>query len=175
MSRRVRIRALYGGRYEYEVLEVRDGLVRLRAPSGEVLEVKVLRESRDRLLVDFDGVVRSVLIGEDGVYVDGEMLPIESASVIYAAGPRQQATPEARVARPRAAGNVIAAPLSGKVLEVRVAKGTTVRRGDVVITMESMKMLIEVKSPSDGVVREVHVKPGDAVNKDQPLVELGQP
>jgi len=74
---------------------------------------------------------------------------------------------------PRAGtGKVITAAIPGKVLKVLVNEGDRVKAGDTVITLESMKMELEIKAPSDGVVKKILVKPGDAVNVGQTLVVL---
>ena len=59
-----------------------------------------------------------------------------------------------------------------KVSEVKVAVGDTVKKGDVVLIIESMKLMNEVTSDVDGVVQEILVKNGDAVEYDQPLMIL---
>ena len=59
-----------------------------------------------------------------------------------------------------------------KVSEVKVSVGDTVKKGDVVLIIESMKLMNEVTSDVDGVVQEILVKNGDAVEYDQPLMIL---
>ena len=53
-----------------------------------------------------------------------------------------------------------------------VKEGDTVKKGDVVLIIESMKLMNEVTSDVDGVVQEILVKNGDAVEYDQPLMIL---
>jgi pyruvate carboxylase subunit B len=66
----------------------------------------------------------------------------------------------------------VAAPMPGLVLDVLVDTGQTTRSGDVVVTLESMKMRTELHSPRDGVVRAVHVAPGEHVSHGQLLVTV---
>lgn len=66
----------------------------------------------------------------------------------------------------------IVAPLPGRVIEVRVKEGDTVQAGDVVIVLEAMKMANEIRATQAGVVSQVHVQSGKAVEKGQPLVTL---
>ena len=73
---------------------------------------------------------------------------------------------------PAAGGNVITAPISGKVLKVLVKPGDTVEPKTVVLTLESMKMELEVYAGRSGKVKNVLVKPGDSVRTGQPVVEL---
>lgn len=67
-------------------------------------------------------------------------------------------------------GTFYAAPSPDQAPFVKV--GDTVKKGDVVCIIESMKLMNEVNSDVDGVVREIVVKSGDAVEYDQPLIIL---
>jgi biotin carboxyl carrier protein len=66
----------------------------------------------------------------------------------------------------------VAAPLPGSVVAVRVQAGTAVCRGQVLVDLEAMKMVSEVRSPRDGTVSEVHVQAGEGVRHGQRLVTL---
>ncbi len=58
----------------------------------------------------------------------------------------------------------ILAPMPGKVVRVLAEGGGTVEKGAGVVVVEAMKMQNEMKSPRDGVVVSINVKPGDTVN-----------
>ncbi|PTU76147.1 urea carboxylase [Pseudomonas mangrovi] len=62
--------------------------------------------------------------------------------------------------------------IAGNLWQVQVEPGSTVRAGDVLVILESMKMEIPVLAPRDGVVREVRVQPGSAVRAGQRVVVL---
>jgi biotin carboxyl carrier protein len=64
------------------------------------------------------------------------------------------------------------APMPGKILQVRVEPGQTVRKGDVLAILEAMKMEHEVTAPHDGVVREVAIEPAQQVEAGALLVVL---
>lgn len=64
------------------------------------------------------------------------------------------------------------AKLSLKIVDVKVAKGSRVARDDVLLLFETMKMIGELKSPCDGVVEEVFVKPGAGVKSGSQLLRL---
>ncbi len=66
----------------------------------------------------------------------------------------------------------INAPMVGKVLSVDVKPGDQVKKNDVVLTLEAMKMQIKVYAPADGKVVEVNANAGDVVNTDTVLVTL---
>jgi acetyl-CoA carboxylase biotin carboxyl carrier protein len=66
----------------------------------------------------------------------------------------------------------VRAHIAGTVWKVEVAVGDAVSEGQTVVILESMKMEMPVESPAAGRVSALHVKPGDAVAENAPLVEL---
>ena len=82
--------------------------------------------------------------------------------------------PKRPPARKVDAGNPrhIGAPMPGTVTTVKVAAGQKVARGDVVITLEAMKMEAAVRAEIDGEVTEVLVQPGITVDAKDLLVVL---
>lgn len=69
-------------------------------------------------------------------------------------------------------GQVLKAPMPGKVTLVEVTVGQTVAPGDGLIVLEAMKMENELRAATAGTVRSVRVGPGEAVEKGQVLVEF---
>lgn len=63
----------------------------------------------------------------------------------------------------------IEAPMVGKILRIEKQAGESVEEDDVVLVMEAMKMEIPVVSPTAGVVKELKVSTGQAVDADQIL------
>jgi len=70
-------------------------------------------------------------------------------------------------------GQIIEAPMPGKVLSITVAVGDAVSEGDTICTLEAMKMEMPVSSTVSGTVRGIHVGVGDNVAHGEPLVTLG--
>ena len=60
--------------------------------------------------------------------------------------------------------------MPGKITEVQVKVGDTVSAGSTVCILEAMKMFNELKSPSDGIVKEVNVEVGSNVTTSDLLV-----
>ena len=58
----------------------------------------------------------------------------------------------------------IVAPMPGKIVRVQLEAGANVEKGVGIVVVEAMKMQNEMKSPRDGVVVTINVKPGDTVN-----------
>lgn len=74
-------------------------------------------------------------------------------------------------------GNVVKAPIVGTFYSAPspddapfVTVGKSVKKGDVIFIIESMKVMSEVNSDFDGVVKEILVKNGDALEYDQPIM-----
>lgn len=67
----------------------------------------------------------------------------------------------------------IAAPMPGKVIAVKVGIGDVVKKDQVAVVVEAMKMHNPILAPKDGVVKEVYVAAGDSIQTGQPLIGLG--
>jgi biotin carboxyl carrier protein len=62
--------------------------------------------------------------------------------------------------------------IPGKVVSVNVSEGDSVKKGDIVCVLESMKMQVSIKSHKDGVVRKIKVKSGGSVAKNDVIAEI---
>ena len=69
-------------------------------------------------------------------------------------------------------GDAYRAPMPGAVVEVKVAAGDSVRRGQVLLVIESMKMQLGIEARRDGVVAEVARDVGQTFDRDAVLVRL---
>ena len=69
-------------------------------------------------------------------------------------------------------GPTLVAPMGGKVLEISVKPGDTVKNGDVVLVYEAMKMENDLQSDMEGVVKNILIKEGDVMSTDQPIIEF---
>lgn len=75
--------------------------------------------------------------------------------------------------RPAAAGNVkISSPMPGKILEIKASVGESVKRGQVIMILEAMKMENEIVAPEDGVIADIRVSTGSAVEAGDLLASL---
>lgn len=64
------------------------------------------------------------------------------------------------------------APMVGKILRVEKKVGDKVEEDEVVVVMEAMKMEIPVVAPAGGIVKELKVTPGQAVEAEQVLAVI---
>ena len=67
----------------------------------------------------------------------------------------------------------VKAPFPGTVLKVNVSAGASVKKGDVLVVLEAMKMENDICAPEDGVVASVSTQNGAAVSAEDVLVTLG--
>jgi len=67
----------------------------------------------------------------------------------------------------------VKSPLPGVILEIKCNVGDTVKRGQVIIILEAMKMENHVNADRDGVIKEIKVNKGDSVLENTELVIIG--
>ena len=68
----------------------------------------------------------------------------------------------------------IVAPMTGKIIEISAAEGAVVKAGEVVVTMEAMKMEYRIESPCDGTVERILVAADDLIDQGTLLVQLSE-
>ncbi|MGH7829391.1 MAG: acetyl-CoA carboxylase biotin carboxyl carrier protein subunit [Candidatus Binatia bacterium] len=66
----------------------------------------------------------------------------------------------------------VTAPMVGKILKIEKKVGERVEEDEVIIVMEAMKMEIPVVAPASGVIKEIKVSPGQAVEAEDVLAEI---
>lgn len=88
------------------------------------------------------------------------------------AAPAAPATPVAPAAPAQAGGASITAPMPGTILKVNVQNGASVKKGDVLMILEAMKMENEIMAPADGTVASVNVTNGATVDAGAVLCTL---
>ncbi len=96
--------------------------------------------------------------------------PVAAAPV--AAAPVAAAPVAAAPAAVAVTGEPVNAPLPGTVVGVKVAAGEAVKKGQILVIIEAMKMENEVVAPRDGTVAQVITSKGASVNSGDPLVSL---
>ncbi len=74
--------------------------------------------------------------------------------------------------RERDVGQQVCAYMPGRVVEVHVSEGERVRAGQGLLVLEAMKMENEIQAERDGLVRQVLVAPGQAVEGGDPLLKI---
>ena len=97
--------------------------------------------------------------------------PAAAPKAAPAAAPKAAPAPAAAPAG--AAGAVaVTAPMPGKILGVKASAGQAVKRGQVLLILEAMKMENEIVAPQDGTVATINVAVGDSVEPGATLATL---
>ena len=91
------------------------------------------------------------------------------------AAPAAQPVPAAEPAKPAvpAGDGAIKAPLTGSITTINVKAGDTVKKGQVLMILEAMKMENEILAPSDGKIVSVAVNTGKQVDAGDVLCVIG--
>ena len=97
--------------------------------------------------------------------------PVAPKAAAPAAAPKAEA--KANSQEPTANGQQVKSPLPGSVIKVLVAEGQAVKKGDTLLTLESMKMENAIMAEADGTVKQIAVTPGQNVMQDDLLIVLG--
>jgi biotin carboxyl carrier protein len=119
-----------------------------------------------RYNITVNGVAYDVTVDE----ASGSTPAAVSAPVQAAPAPAAPVAPAATA--PAVGGTSVTAPMPGTINDIKVKNGDAVKKGQVLLILEAMKMENDIVAPADGTVAAVLVNKGDSVNADQTLVSL---
>ncbi len=138
---------------------------------------------------EYKCAVEEIEAGKTKVTVNGKVYEVETeapkaapVAAKPAAAPAPTPKPAAAPAAPKAeakpaaapaAGLQVKSPLPGSVIKVLVSEGQAVKKGDTLLTLESMKMENAIMAEADGTVKQIAVTPGQNVMQDDLLIVLG--
>jgi biotin carboxyl carrier protein len=139
---------------------------------------------------EYKCAVEEIEAGKTKVTVNGKVYEVETEAPASAAKPAAKPapvapkpatpaaapkadTPKANSQEPTANGLQVKSPLPGSVIKVLVAEGQAVKKGDTLLTLESMKMENAIMAEADGTVKQIAVTPGQNVMQDDLLIVLG--
>ncbi len=97
----------------------------------------------------------------NGTAYEIELEELTGAAPAPAAAPA--AAPAPAPAAAPAGGEQVTSPMPGTILDVKVSQGASVKKGDVLMILEAMKMENEIMCPCDGKVASIHAAKGAAV------------
>ena len=139
---------------------------------------------------EYKCAVEEIEAGKTNVTVNGKVYTVETeaaaapapkpAAKPAPAAPKPAAAPAAPkaeapkpAAAPAAGGVQVKSPLPGSVIKVLVSEGQAVKKGDTLLTLESMKMENAIMAEQDGTVKQIAVSAGQNVMQDDLLIVLG--
>ncbi|HET9950638.1 MAG TPA: biotin/lipoyl-containing protein [Candidatus Eisenbacteria bacterium] len=160
MSRRLSLR--WGAKHVETEVAFRDGRVTLTR-EGRTIEASYRRDA-GRVTITAGTETRRAATAKDarGLWVSCR-------------GRTWLLVPEGREGLARAAADApdeIRAPMTGRVVSVAAAAGSSAKEGDLLLTIEAMKMEFKLTAPEDGEVLEVACAEGDRVELGQLLVRI---
>lgn len=153
---------------------------------GDVLLTMESMKMENNVTAEADGTVKAVYV-EPGktVMQDDKLIDIETAAVAAAPAPAPapkaeapkaeapKAAPAPKAADVPAGGYKVTSPLPGSVIKVLVQEGQDVKKGDTLLTLESMKMENAIMADRDGKVTKIAVTAGQNVMQEDLLLVLG--
>ncbi len=95
--------------------------------------------------------------------------------IVRRADPAASGDPSSRGPAGVSGSDALSSPMPATVAGVEVNAGDMVTAGDLLVTLEAMKMELPIRSPRDGRVKAVNCQKGDLVQPGVPLVELDEP
>ncbi|MBQ9673070.1 MAG: acetyl-CoA carboxylase biotin carboxyl carrier protein subunit [Ruminococcus sp.] len=119
--------------------------------------------------------MKNLKITVNGTTYDVQVEEVGSTSAPSSASvPAPAAPAQAAPAAPAAGeGTPVVSPMPGKVLDIKVAVGDTVKEGDPVVILEAMKMENPVNATGSGTITSVLVSKDQTVETDTVLVTIG--
>ena len=151
---------------------------------GDTLLTMESMKMENVIASEVTGKVKSVLVQPgQNVMQDDKLVEIEVAAAAAPASetPKASPAPAAPKAEPApapapkaapAGGTKITSPLPGSVIKVLVSEGQAVKKGDTLLTLESMKMENAIMAECDGTVSKIAVTAGQNVMQDDLLVVI---
>ena len=151
---------------------------------GDVLLTMESMKMENNVCAESDGTIKNVLVKQGQNVMQDDVLIEFEGTIVEAAAPAPAPKPQAKPAAPKAApapaaapkpagsASAVKAPLPGSIIKVLVSEGQSIKRGDVLLTMESMKMENNIMAEKDGVVGKIYVQAGKSVMQDDVLLDL---
>jgi oxaloacetate decarboxylase alpha subunit len=135
---------------------------------GDLLLILEAMKMENEIFADRDGIVGTIHIEEGNAVVIGQPLVTLTGEAAAAATP-SGAPVACAGTTPK---NGVAAPLAGNVWKIEVTPGQKVREGDLLLILEAMKMENEIFADRDGVVGQILIQEGNAVDIGQVLLTI---
>lgn len=159
---------------------------------GDVVMIMEAMKMENNIVAEADGTVKAIGAQLGQAVNQGDVLvelagaaaeatpapaPAPKPAAKPAVAPKKPAAPAQAAPAPKPAasvgGKTISAPLPGTITSVNVQVGKSVKKGEVLVVLEAMKMANDIVSEWDGTVKNILVQQGASVNVGDALVEIG--
>ena len=122
--------------------------------------------------ITVNGNIYNVSVEEKAGGAPTAAAPAAAPAPAAPAAPAPAPAPAAPASSGAAGGITVKAPMPGKILSIKASEGQAVKKGDVILLLEAMKMENEVVAPQDGTVATINVASGAAVEAGDTLATL---
>jgi acetyl/propionyl-CoA carboxylase alpha subunit len=139
------------------------GSTQVRLDGGEPFTVGCLDSRTYRVTWDDHSCAAKAVFdgGRCWIYINGQVLVIDVQAQVPGGRSKQNRQHP-----------VLTAPMPARVIKVLASEGQTVRKGDILVLLESMKMEFSIRAPIEGAVRKINCKQGDLVAPETQLIEF---
>ncbi len=151
-----------GNIYNVNVEKREDRFYIVYDESEYTVDASMLKEGELKIALG-DTILKCVVASKNDsryVFVDGDVFKVKHCT--HATKRKKGAESE----------DSLASPISGTVVEVKVKKNDKVKKGEVLLVIEAMKMEYLIRAPFDGKVGKVHFKKSDQIEIGAQTVEL---
>lgn len=136
--------------------------------AGQTVVILEAMKMENSITCPFDGFVNNIFIAEgDTIPADSAILDIVKEAPAVAAAPAAAAP-----AASTKAGKPVQTPMPGKILQILVKPGDTVKFGQPIVLLEAMKMENSIPSTFDGIVNRIFIEEGQVVAADANLIDI---
>ncbi len=151
------------GDEQHEVTVELDGRDAATVTFGQdAIGLRVASDAHGRLRFECDGLLQAAVYAVERTRA---WLSIDGVSHAFE-------EPDLRAEAAQSSDGTVRSPLSGTVMTVQVEEGASVTRGQLLVTVEAMKMEHRIEAPLDGVATDVTVSAGDQVAGEQTLLRI---
>lgn len=130
----------------------------------KIFEVELIKTENGRLDFLINGKHVTAYVSSDGarrwVTVNGQTFVLTKSSGTKRGSAGHEHASE------------LAAPMPGQIRSVNVSEGEAVSKGQTLLVLEAMKMEIRIQAPFDGIAKELRVKVGQIVEREQILAKM---
>ena len=126
------------------------------------VHVTINSGSKIRVTLDGHGFTVNYAVSDETLYLSAGTRQLSAKEITY----------QSANSASSAADGLVLAPMNGRILNVAISKGDTVKRGQNLLTLEAMKMEHEINARVDGLIKNVTARTGDQVASRSLLVEI---
>ncbi len=138
--------------------------------AGQTVLILEAMKMENSITCPFDGFINNIFVAEgDTIPADSAILDVVKEAPAVVAG-----APAAAGAAPvsNKAGKPIESPMPGKILQILVKPGETIKSGQTIVVLEAMKMENSIPATFDGIVNNIFVEEGQTVPADAKLIDV---